>query len=133
MANVEFHKTTPENIPEQAIQYLDDACQAIKGYCTVDMALGQVNAGIGLLYCVFVDNVLSGALFINFRIINGDKKMTLVLLGGVNLKIWANDLVYFLRCIKRDHGASNFSVLARHGFGRIFKELRHIACVFEGE
>lgn len=135
MANVSFARTEPDNLPRQAIEYLQDACNAIQGYCTVDMAIGQVQAGIGMIYCVFVDNVLAGTLFINFRLINGEKKMTLVLLGSeINkLHTWSNDLVYFLRRLKSDQKASHFSILGRRGFGRLFKELRHVACVYEGE
>lgn len=135
MANVSFVRTEPDNLPDQAIDYLFDACDAIKGYCTVEMAIAQTQAGIGCIHCVWVDNVLCGCLFINFRIVEGEKKMTLVLLGCQphQFHIWANDLIYFLRCVKRDQKASNFSILARKGFGRMFKELRHVACVFEGE
>jgi hypothetical protein len=135
MANVNFQQVSTNNIPDQAIDYLQDACDAIEGYCTLEMAFRQVDAGIGLLYCVFVDSILSGCLFINFRLIDQEKKMALILLGSERnkLHIWANDLVYFLRIIKKQHGAKTFTVLGREGFGRIFKQLRHIACVFEGE
>lgn len=135
MANVSFVRTDPENLPNQAIDYLQDACDAMKGFCTVDIAIAQTHAGIGFIYCVWIDNVLSGCLFINFRLVEGEKKMTLVLLGSElnRLHLWAHDLVYFLRCIKRDQKAHNFTVLGRKGWGKLFKELRHVACVFEGE
>lgn len=135
MANVEFAHCHPDNVPYQALDYLNDACLAVEGYCTLDMALAQARAGIGLIYCVFIDNVLGGALFINFRVVGGEKKMTLTLLGSQKnqLHVWARDLVYFLRCLKKDQKATNFTVFGRKGFGKLFPELKHIACVYEGQ
>lgn len=133
MANVSFHLTTPENIPDQAVTYLQEACDAIPGYATLETVFGQSQAGIGLIYIVFADNVLTGSLFINFRIVDGEKKMTLVLLGGISLRNWSNDLMYFLRRLKSDQKAAHFSILGRPGLGRMFKNLRHIACLYEAE
>src|SRR5258708_40104696 len=99
MASVEFHNVPKDQLgsmPEQAYRFLDDACYFMKDYMSVDEAITGVEAGIGNIFMVFSDNILSGCMYINFRIERVGKTMNLILLGGMNFDDWFADLTFFL-------------------------------------
>lgn len=121
MANVEFRqvgKNQLETLPNQALVYLDQACQSLKDYMTLQEAIDGVDAGLGLIFLVFADNVLCGSMYIDFRITKLGKTMNMQLLGGVNFDSWFKDLQFFLNRLAMDRDINEFTILGRMGWAR---------------
>lgn len=132
MASVEFHnvpKDQLDSMPDQAYRFLDDACYFMKDYMSVDEAIAGVHAGIGNVFMVFADNVLSGCMYINFRLERVGKTMNLILLGGKNFDSWFKDLQFFLNRLALDNNVNEFTILGRKGWERKIPDMDYVGCM----
>lgn len=128
MANVSFVRT--KELPDAAKIYLESASNAVGGYFTLDMAIAEEKAGIGAFYCVFVDEKIHGCFFLRYRLIHIGKIMEVVLLGGIEIELWADDLNKILKEIAKDQKANEITLVGRKGWGRLFHDLEQVSCFY---
>lgn len=129
MASVEFHQVPIdqlETIPQQAYIYLDDACRQLKDLMTVKMAVDGVISGLGAIFLVFADNVLTGAIYIDFKINHVGKTMNIVLLGGVNFEEWFDDMRFFIMRLAMDRDVNECTILGRKGWERLLPDMEFL-------
>lgn len=130
MEKARFVHRHHDELSIQSREFLTSAQNAIQGYFTLDMAISEAAAGIGLFYDVLLGDVLVGSLFIDFRVLHLGKTMQLALLGGTRLADWRHDLVSFLYRLARNNKADEFTIFGRPGWGRLFPELNPVGCIF---
>lgn len=132
MAKCEF--VLSSELTPQIYHYLHEASEALNLYFTVEMAVAKANSGDGAIYHWFLDCQCLGAMFLDFRIELIDNKpcktMNLILLGGTKINLWAEDLKIFLYDLANNLTIDEFTVLGRKGWGRMFSNLEHIACLY---
>lgn len=129
MASVEFRQVPIDQLaamPEQAYIYLDDACRQLKDLMTVKMAVDGVIAGLGAMFLVFADNVLTGCMYIDFKLNHVGKTMNIVLLGGVKFKDWFADLRFFLMRLALDRDVNECTILGRKGWEKLLPDMEFL-------
>lgn len=132
MSEIRVLESSLESLKPEAVQFLQNACDALSGYCTLELVHAQVKAGIGRIYTIYYGDEIKGASFVNWRTVDGKRQMSVILLGGDGLPIWGNTYVSFMRELGRVSGSSGITVFGRKGWGRQFpNDLREVATVFE--
>lgn len=120
-----------DSLPEEAIRFLDSASRSMDNYFPVGRATQQARDGTGWIYLIRQGKRLVGAFFANYRCdVEKGVIYNLPLLGGDDIDSWSGDLIEFLKQKTHDIGASEFVILGRRGWGRMFPQLEHIACLY---
>lgn len=114
----------------KSIYFLEEAAKSMRHYLEVPMALQQARMGAGRIYQVFDNAQLLGCFFMNFITNHIGKTMNLILLGGENMKLWADDLSDFLHGLAEKEDIDELTVMGRPGFKKLFPNLEHFACVY---
>lgn len=126
MASVEFRQVSVDQLnalPDQAYIYLDDACRQLKDLMTVKMAVDGVISGLGTIFLVFADNVLTGCMYIDFKLNHVGKTMNIVLLGGVKFKEWFADMRFFIMRLALDRDINECTILGRKGWEKLLPDM----------
>ena len=131
MAKIDFKRVEGQELSDREISFLEAASAAMGGYLSLEMARIQEAAGAGAFYSCFADNALTGCLFLNIRVTHLGKSLSLLLLGGDGFKEWSSSLVEFLYGIAEENKADVFTVVGRKGWGKMFKELEHMGCIYQ--
>lgn len=132
--NTEFKLVEPsqlDSLPEEAMQYLNEASKSMDGYFPIEGAFQQTKANRGEIYLVIHKLALVGAFFLNFH--NVDEKrmvMNMPLLGGKEIWLWSKDLSDFLYHRAEQLGIYEFTILGRDGWGKLFPDLEKIGTIF---
>lgn len=130
---IEFHRVMPESLEYlggDSIRYLDDAAKNSNNYFGAYQAIEQAKRGSGHIYQVIEGKNLLGCFFFTFVENHLGLCMTLILLGGKNLRYWAKSLSHCLYKIAETEKVDEFGYLGRKGFSRYFPELQYVASIY---
>ena len=128
----EFERHRPENLPEQAAEWLRMAAKRTEiGYIDADeyiKASGMTNDV--QLYTIECDGELCAAFCLTFRETAKGIVMQLVLLGGKDVKKWRDALVEFMEATAAKFSCVWFTMMGPDAWGKLFPEIKKHVCIF---
>lgn len=125
---IKFFHADPDFLPVEAFEFLRKAAEN-NNYFEVSDALRQSRNGVGKIFCVYNEKKLVGSFFLNFKTNHIGRIINLVLLGGMEIEKWKDDLSAFLNDFCKKNKATEFMLLGRRGWERMFPELEYVSCV----
>lgn len=139
---VEFIEWRPKffSLPDQAIQYIKDACERTQlSVLTPEHTIQQAREGKCRIYLIYKEKDhspkfrsidLMGCFTLCLRETAKDKFLELPLLGGRELRSWRDEFVKFLFERAAEHKCTRFTMIGRKGFERLFPEMKLLCCVY---
>lgn len=92
--------------------------------------IGQAAFGQATIYLVKIDDFLCGCFVLSLRQHRDRRVLQLLALGGFKIRVWRDALVDFLFDAAKKSSCTDFSMIGRRGFGKLFPEMRHVACIY---
>lgn len=86
--------------------------------------------GHALVATCLNNNVVIGGFVFTIKYQNDLKYLVLNLFHGRDMKIWRDEFVKFIFKLAEANECTDFYMLGRKGWGRLFPEMEHIACVY---
>lgn len=125
-----FTRHLPDNVPEKAKEWLIKASQrtGINNY-DVNLLIANCQLPSILIYTVD-DDELIGTFCLTIRDLGKRRILTMLLLGGVRLKIWRDDLVSFMEAIAEKHACTDFYMMGPEAYKRLFPMIKLVSCVY---
>lgn len=126
---VEFERHRPDNIPELAKNWLYAASKRTGiSFLNADEYIKNCDKKEIHIYTITDRDALKACFCVVFHL--DGKIMSLVLLGGEDVKSWRDEFVEFLFATAKKNGAVQFTMMGPLAWGKLFPELKLMSCVF---
>lgn len=127
---MEFRLIDPDEISEQAKKYLIDAIASTRiDLFDIDDYLDAARRKKSMIFGAF-DEELTGCFTVEIKAAKDKKVLMVSILGGKDLKLWRDNLVAFLFDIASRNKCTDFSIIGRKGFEKMFPEVKLDACIY---
>lgn len=128
---IDFKALDPNNLSEKAIIFLEKATgQSVCDFFDLNDYIEAAKQRKSLIFGAFDGENMVGCFTIDLKAGKGRKVIILSLLGGEHIKLWRDDLVKFLFDMAKQNKCTDFSMLGRKGFGKLFPELTLDGCIY---
>lgn len=128
---VEFNKLNPEELSDIAVKFLSDAVvRSPSNFHSVDDYINSAKAKKNMIFGAYEGQNLIGSFILNISSGNGRHILILSLLGGKKIKSWRDELVEFLFAMADNNKCTDFSMVGRQGWGRLFPEMKLDGCIY---
>lgn len=123
---IEFILTEPDNLPFEALNYLNKAIEKTPGNnSSLWEILEKARKNEGSIIVIKSDKI-QGALYLELF----PDLLNIILLAGDNINSWKDDLTKYLLKIAKEHGINHGCVIGRQGWHKIFTNMTPIGMLY---
>lgn len=121
---VDFVQLDPFVLDAAVIKYLRAAVNYSPFNClTIENYVEEAKINKKMIIGVYIADKITGAFVMHTNEGDQRKILMLSLLGGKQVKLWRDDLVEFILQMGKDNACTDFSMVGRKGWGKLFPEL----------
>jgi hypothetical protein len=130
MNEIGFQRRRSDDLPREAYGWLKKASERSKLFkVDLDACIKSCESENVHIYTVESDTLI-GCFIVTFKKMGDNYIMSLLLLGGIGLLKWRDDLVKFLESLSQKRGVTYFSMMGPFSRKRFFPEVTLVTCVY---